>query len=63
MEGVFPYITHVCLIETFQVFGSCLLFLNVFCSVGHANTISQIDITKKKATGNARWPKPLPYQP
>ena len=59
MEGVFPYITHVCLVKTFQVFRSCLLFFDVFRSVGHANTISQIDITKKKATGNARWLSPF----
>jgi len=52
MKGVFPHISQVCLVKTFQVFRSCLLFLYVFCSVGHANTISQVDITNKKATGN-----------
>jgi len=53
MKGVFPHISQVCLVKTFQVFRSCLLFLYVFCSVGHANTLSQIDTNKKKATGNA----------
>jgi len=52
MKGVFPHISQVCLVKTFQVFRSCLLLLYVFCSVGHANTISQIDTNKKKATGN-----------
>ena len=49
---MFPHVAHVCLVKTFQVFRSCLLFFDVFCSVGHANTISQIDITNKKAVGN-----------
>ena len=39
------------MVKTFQVFDSPLLFFDVFRSVGHANTISQIDISKKKAVG------------
>jgi len=53
MKGVFPYPSHVCLVKTFQVFRSCPLFFDVFCSVGHANTISQTDNSNKKATGKA----------
>jgi hypothetical protein len=63
MKGVFLHVAKVCLVETFQVFRSCLLFLDVFRSVGHENTISQIDITNKKATGNAPMAESLPYQP
>ena len=52
MKGVFPYITHVCLVKHFHIGHSASLLVYVFRSVGHANTISQIDISNKKATGN-----------
>lgn len=60
MERVFLQVSHVCLVKTFQVFHSALLLLYVFRSVGHANTVSQIDISNKKAVG-AHSDGPVPY--
>jgi hypothetical protein len=52
MKGVFRFVSHISLVETFQIFHPSVLLLNVFCAVGHANTLSQNDLTNKKATGS-----------